>query len=125
MQSGELVGNNISSNPLIKSALGPNLWGNLYNSFFFVNNTVGEKNNYDVRKLIDNYLDMFAKKEKDKSFSCEFIDNFKDKYLNNVPVKEFMYSVAGTVTFWNAFQWYNYSSVPEEMRTPAALGVGI
>ena len=35
MQSGELVGKLISPHPFAKSALGPNLVGNLHNTFFF------------------------------------------------------------------------------------------
>lgn len=119
MQSGELVGNYVSNEPFIKSVLGPNLWGNLYNSFFFVNNSVGHKNDYEVGKLIKNYVDIIPKKGE------SFIDNLKEKYLDNVPNKEFFYSVIGTLTFWNAFQWYNYAINSEEMRTPAALGVGV
>lgn len=59
IETGEIVGRNISESPLVKAALGPNLFGNLFNTFFFVNNTVGEKNEYKIGKLASHYLSIF------------------------------------------------------------------
>ena len=75
IESGDLVGKYISENPLVKSVLGPNLWGNLFNTFFFVNNTVGEKNDYSIKKLVNHYASMFSKenaKNVFKTIKCSF-----------------------------------------------------
>ena len=115
MESGDLVGKLVSENPLAKSALGPNLWGNLLNTFFFVNNTVGERTNYSLKELVKNYSEIF-KGEKG------FTQNLKEKFVDNIPGREYFNSVIATVTEWNVFQYFNYSHVSDEMRTPATLG---
>lgn len=120
MESGELVGEYISGDPLAKAALGPNLLGNLYNTFFFVNNTVGEKKGYSLKKLAGHYWSMLSNRS-DKSY----LKNLKEKYIGNIPGKEYMYSMAATLTAWNVFQYFNYDCVPEEMRTPTTLAAGL
>lgn len=117
IQTGEFVGNHISENPLAKAALGPNLWGNLFNTFFFVNNTVGERTGYSIKKLLKNYIGIFSNIKKLGS-------NFKENYIDNIPGKEYAYSVAATLTAWNVILYFNYDLVPYEMRTPATLAVG-
>ena len=121
LETGELVGRYISDNPLVKAALGPNLFGNLINTFFFVNNTVGERTNYELPELARNYRDILADPTERKSI----IKRFKEKYLHNIPKKEFINSVIGTLTAWNAFQWYNYAHVDKDMRTATTLGAGV
>lgn len=123
IESGELIGKTISENSLLKSMLGPNLWGNLYNTFFFVNNTVGEKNNYSLKKLVKNYKDIFSVKDDEKGVSIW--ENFRNNYINNIPKKEYLNSVIGTLTAWNVFQYMNYEYVQESMRTPTSLVAGV
>ncbi len=130
LQTGHWVGKYVSEQALVKAALGPNLVGNAFNMFFFVNNTVGEKEKYSMRALGRHYRSLFLPtkaqyKEQDiKTNSKErFYERFKEKICGNVPWREYGYSVVGTLTFWNAFQSVNYSYISEELQTPASLGV--
>lgn len=115
MESGELVGKYILDAPIAKAALGPNLIGNAVNALFFANNTTGERNGYSVSGLARNYYDILA--DNTRTISSRIKENFVD----NIPGKEFTKSVIGTLTFWNLFQYLNYSYVEESMRTPATL----
>jgi len=121
IESGELVGRNISDNPLAKGALGPNLWGNFFNTFFFVNNTVGEKKGYSLRNLGKHYLGLLSPKKSEEGLMRRVWDNFKDNYISNIPGREMLYATLGTLTLWNAFQYYNFTYVDEEMRTATTL----
>jgi hypothetical protein len=128
MESGELVGKTISDDPLAKAVLGPNLWGNIANSMFFVNNTVGEKVNYSLKKLAKHYLNLFSNKKinlrrRQKKNSCW--QNFKDNYISNIPKKQYLNATIATFTGWNVFQYCNYAYVPENMRTPLVLAAGM
>ena len=119
VQTGELVGEYISDHPLAKSALGPNnIHGILYNTFFFVNNTVGERTGYSLTELAKHYACIF-------SGTGSLWQRFKDKYIANVPGKEFAYTTATVVTAWNAIQYVNYAHVPEELRTAFVLAANI
>ncbi|MBU1198398.1 MAG: Mpv17/PMP22 family protein [Nanoarchaeota archaeon] len=120
MESGDLVGKLISEHPLVKAALGPNLFGNVLNSYFFANNTIGERNGYKIRELVNNYASIFSQKD-----NKTFFQNFKEKYIKNIPGKEFLKSVIVTLTVWNGIQYLNYSYVSDEMRTPVALACGV
>jgi len=120
IQTGELVGKFISDNPLAKAALGPNLWGNFMTTFFFVNNTVGEREEYSIPELVKHYgriVNISNSGEKQKGF----FRRFREDYIGNIPKKEFWYSVAGILTAWNVFQYANYEYIEESMRTPATL----
>ncbi len=108
VQMGGVVEKFISADPLAKAALGPNLIGNVFNLVFFVNNAVGEKKGYQLQGLGSYYTSLCSGKE---------------RFLNYVPRKEYIQSVIGTVTFWNAFQYLNYSYISDEMQTPTTLGV--
>ncbi len=114
MKSGDFIGDYIVDNPLAKAALGPNLWGNMFNTFFFVNNTIGEKNNYSLATLVGHYKNLI--------FGGH---SFKEHYLKNIPLKEYLFATAATLTLWNVFQYWNYSSVPKELQTSAALGASL
>ncbi len=116
--TGNLVGEYISDHPMAKSALGPNFWGLAYNTFFFVNGTIGEKTDYNPVELAKHYARVF-------SGDGNMWENFKDNYLANVPGKEFVYSAIGTLTFWNAYMAVNFAYIPEEIQTPLALTVNI
>ncbi len=105
-------------NPFVKAALGPNLWGLAYNTFFFVNNTVGEKTGYKPTELVKHYANLFSGEE-------TRWQNFKDNYWANVPKKEFVKSAVGSVTFWNVFMGVSYTFVPKELQTPLALVTNI
>ena len=121
METGEMVGRTISDNPLVKAALGPNLFGNLYNTFFFCNNTIGEKTNYSIKELIKNYASIFSPNEiKEKGF----FNNFKEKYIDNIPFSKYKKSVIATVTGWNVVQGFNYYAIPEHLRTSFSLTIG-
>lgn len=121
VRTGDLAGYLVHDDSLTKAVLGPNLWGNALNSLFFVNNTIGERTGYRVGKLVKHYADLALKKDSDRSFA----QRFKEDYLENIPRKEFIGSVIGTLTFWNAFQYCNYEFVPEHMQTPTCLAAGI
>ena len=122
MESGELVGDYISEEPFAKSALGPNLWGNVMNAFFFVNNTVGEETGYSIRGLGRHYKDILFGDGKDKK---SFWERMKEKYFGKIELSEYNKSVLSTLTAWNAIQTWNYSTVPEELRTPICLAAGV
>jgi len=124
LESGELVGKAVSEHPLAKAALGPNLWGNLYTTFFFVNNTVGERVGYSLKKLAQHYRNLFSNDNPEKEERSRW-QNFKEKYIANIPGREYLNSVIATLTVWNVFQYMNYEHVPESMRTPASLAAGV
>jgi len=115
VQSGELVGQYLSEDPFTKGALGPNLWGNVQNAFFFMNNTVGERTGYDVSALAQHYGSLL----KGKGTRWE---NFKENFFGNISKHEYEVSVLGSITAWNGIQWYSYAHVDESMRTPFVLG---
>lgn len=118
IRSGDLVGKYISPNPFVRGALGPNVWGNLVNVFFFTNNTVGEKTEYSLPKLAQHYQEMLFG-------TGNIYSRIKENIIACIPKKEYFNALIGTVTFWNAFQAVNYSYVPEELQTPSALGVNL
>lgn len=120
IESGHLVGEYISDHALVKAALGPNFWGHALNAYFFVNNTIGEKGNYSIKKNVKHYADMFSK-ESLKNFG----QTFKNKFINNIPKKEYINAVIGSLTFWNAFHYINYTYVQDEMQTPITLGFSV
>jgi hypothetical protein len=119
LETGNLVGEYISNNSIIKSALGPNLIGNVYNMFFFANNTIGEKNDYSIKEFIKTYYNAITDNAK------SITERFKETIWNNVPKNAYMLAVGLTLTFWNAFQSVNYEYVPNELRAPATLGVSL
>ncbi len=118
IRSGDVVGEYISPNPFVRGALGPNIWGNLFNVFFFTNNTVGERTNYNFQKLAVHY--------RETCFGAEdWYTRIKERVIGCIPKKEYLNALIGTVTFWNAFQAVNYSYVPKELQTPSTLGVNL
>jgi len=121
MQTGELVGKYINSNPLVKAALGPNLIGNASNTIFFYNNTMGEKTNYSIPALLKGYASIFSPAEIKKN---GFLNNLNKKFISYIPGREYLKTLIATLTAWNAFQWLNYAVVPEHRRTYAVLLVG-
>lgn len=121
VRSGDLIGEYVSEQPLAKAALGPNMLGHLFNLSFFVNNSVGEKNDYNIRELGKHYLSLFCP----LSPSQTVYSRIKEKIFHYVPQQEYVNSVIGTITFWNAFQYLNYSFVPKELQTPSTLGVAL
>ena len=127
IKSGDLAGNVIHDDPLVKSALGPNLWGNLLNTYFYVNNAIGEKFNYGftaMKEQIKNYASIFNYEHDKHPGTKGFFSNFKEKYVDYISWKDYKVSVIGTLTAWNVIQWYNYSEMPEEMRVPFSLACG-
>ena len=121
IESGELVGRYISENPLTKAALGPNFLGNFFNTFFFVNNAVGEREGYRIRNLVHHYVDLFSPKPSEKGLVKRICGSFNEKYISHIPHKEMLYATVSTLTLWNAFQYVNYSYIKEDMRTPVTL----
>lgn len=109
VELGNSIGPYVNDNSLAKAALGPNLVGNGANAILFYNNTVGQKNNYSINELTKSYVEMFTE------------GNVWSRFKVNIPKKEFRNSVVGTLTFWNAFHYFNYEYVSESMRTPAVL----
>jgi len=125
METGEIVGRNISDNALAKATLGPNLVGNLFNTFFFVNNTIGERENYSVPALIRHYANLLSSDKSENRGIRGRWENFKRNYVNNIPGKEFLIATAATLTLWNGFQWWNYTYVDSEMRTSTTIGAAL
>ena len=119
MESGNLVGEYILDNSLAKAALGPNLFGNIYNLFFFSNNTLGETHDYNFTKVMKSYYDVI----KDKSISL--IDKFKSGVWDYVPKNAYWIAFGATLTVWNVFQTFNYEYAPEELRAPLTLGASL
>lgn len=127
VETGDIVGKIVSEHPLVKAALGPNLFGNLISTYFFVNNQVGERQNYNIRNLVRHYAGIFQNKSETEEKSSPFFlarwwDNFKEDYLKLIPPKEYAYSVVGTLTAWNGVQYFNFAHVPEHLRTSVTLG---
>ena len=125
VRSGDVVGKYISDHALAKAALGPNLLGLAFNLFFFVNNSVGEKNNYQLRELGRHYTSFFSSSAESGAVERTWYSRTKEKIFDYVPRKEYLNSAIGTLTFWNAFQYLNYSYVPKELQTPGTLGVAL
>jgi hypothetical protein len=121
LESGELVGRHISDNPFAKSALGPNLWGNLFNVFFFYNNTIGEESGYSLKSLAKGYASLVSPSAIREN---GFIGNIRKKMLSKVPGHEYKKSVIGAVTGWNAVQTLNYYFVPAYLRMSTSMAVG-
>jgi hypothetical protein len=119
IESGELVGRYVSESPIVKSALGPNLWGNLFNTLFFVNNSIGEQKQYRLQGLARHYKTLLSDDDKG------LFKRIKEHYLDYIPKKEYLYSVIGTLSAWNVIQGLNYSCVPEDSRTTVALMAGL
>ncbi len=118
VRTGDVVGEYISPNPFVRGALGPNVWGNLLNVFFFTNNTVGERKNYNLRKLVEHY--------RETCFGAgDWHTRIKENIISCIPKQEYLNALIGTLTFWNAFQAVNYSYVPEKLQTPSTLGVNL
>ena len=124
VRSGDVVERYISDHALARATLGPNLLGLTFNLFFFVNNTVGEKTNYQLRELGRHYASLFSSSAEGETAKSTWYSRAKEKIIDYVPRKEYLNSAIGTLTFWNAFQYVNYSYIPEELQTPATLGVG-
>ncbi len=152
METGEIVGRHICDNALAKAALGPNLFGNLFNTFFFVNNTVGERKDYSVPELAKHYANLLSSDESENKEIPSNLsrisnrhsltksdtikgnvykriggrwNNFKRNYIHNIPGKEFLIAAAATLTLWNGFQYWNYEYVDPEMRVSTTLGTAL
>jgi|FLOH01.1.fsa_nt_gi hypothetical protein len=126
MKTGDAVGATVSENPFLKSALGPNLWGNFFNIQFFVNDNYGEHNEFSVKKLLKFYKETFiAKGDNLKEKVENLYYNLKENYYTKAPKKSLKYATFFTFTLWNAFQTWNYEYVADEMRTPIILATGI
>ncbi len=121
LETGDLVGEYVSSHPLVRAALGPNLFANAFNMFFFVNNTVGEKSNHDLEALANNYGQIV----REGGNLRDYVERFKENILRNIPIREYLHSVAAVTTVWNGFQWFNYSHIPDELQTPATLAASL
>ena len=91
VQSGELVGQYLSEDPFTKGALGPNLWGNVQNAFFFMNNTVGERTGYDVSALAHHYRSLLK-------LTGKRWENLEETFFGNISTHEDDFSVVGSIT---------------------------
>ncbi|MBI2581861.1 Mpv17/PMP22 family protein [Candidatus Woesearchaeota archaeon] len=131
MRSADLVPTeNMPSSlqPLAKAALGPNLWGNLFNAFFFVNNSVGEKSGYRFRELCNHYYSIISPNSSSENYNqsrSSFLERLKEEIIDYIPRREYLKATIGTFTFWNAFQYANYSYVPLELQTPSTLAMAL
>ena len=108
METGNQVNKHISENPWVMSALGPNLFGNALNAFFFINGNIGESENYSTRKLVSYYRKIWK--------------NFKRKIKENLSNKEYAIATLFTFTGGNAITWYAYSHLAKENQVPFTIG---
>jgi hypothetical protein len=134
MQTGEFVGDIIKTNyslinSAFKSVLGPNLWGNIFNAYFFVNNAVGSKAGYGINAIneeINNYKSIFTYDKNKYSGFSGFVKNFKEKTIDRIDWFDYKwYAVMPTITVWNVIQTLNYEYVSGDIRTPLAISLGI
>ncbi len=121
MATGDLVGEYVSSRPFVKGTLGPNLFGNVLNAVFFANDTIGKRHDYSMVELAKEWASLLQDGGGRKGIG-KYWDNVKNFWKTNVPNREFAYSVAVTLTAWNAFQWANYKYIEPEMTTATTLG---
>lgn len=140
MQTGEIVGEHISENPLAKSALGPNLFGHLFNFGYLIHNTIGEKFKYHFGDVTRHYLSLFKDRKSDGTVHDprELFDEdplleerkgawqrLKENAFDYLPRSQFAELAVWTFTAWNVVQTANYSIVPEQMRVPVVLCLSI
>ncbi|MEK6963997.1 MAG: Mpv17/PMP22 family protein [Nanoarchaeota archaeon] len=108
---------------LTKAALGPNLDGLLFNAIFFLNNKLGERADYNLGRVVQEYGNLTSHPEI-KGTGLKGRLKALRKNLNddrNLPRKEFMQTCLGSLTLWNAFHAVNYAVTPKELCTPFSL----
>lgn len=123
METGDIAGKVIHDDPLTKSALGPNLWGNLYNAWFFAHRTIGMRNGWSATASARDYWTRI--KETLRPSETPRRSRIKEQVMDLVPMREYLISAFTTVTAWNAVQYINYDKVPEHMQTPFVLGAAL
>jgi len=124
IDSGEWVGRHLSDRAFDMAALGPNLWGNIFNAWFFTNNTVGEKTGYRWYEPFRHYWESVKAVDPlhGPGLFWESVKrSVRDHYVKNIPRFDYEKSVLGTAVAWNVFQTLNYSYVPPMLRTSVSL----
>jgi hypothetical protein len=124
MDTGFMVKKYVSESTLAMAALGPNLVGNIYNAFFFINNQVGYEKDYEISKLAAHYKQLFTGTPEGPGMRG-VIHNIKECCSKHVPAWPYAAATAGTLTFWNWYHAkYSYGALSDETRMPAAFAVG-
>jgi hypothetical protein len=119
VEGGEFIGKGVQNNPLVKS-LSAIALGNVLNGIFFSNNQIGEKNNYNLKDLVKNYSKILHDKTDTKKIKNTY-KRFQEKFVENVPTKEFRECVAISFPYWLTINMINFSYTPEPMRTPVVM----
>ncbi len=117
VKSANFIGENIYNHPFTKAVASIPI-GNLCNAFFFANNQLGEKNNYSIKKLVQNY----SKIIKDKTSNNNLYQRFRENFINHVPEVEYKKGVLTSLPYWLTLSTLTFACVPEHMRTPTVLG---
>lgn len=122
VEAGDFIGEQVSERAFDRSALGPNLVGNVFNAWFYVNNTIGERSNYRWHEPFSDYIKQ-GKKIVTKEY--EGVKEVVRETLANIPRFDYELSVLGTLVAWNGIQTLNYTVIPDELQTPFALAAGM
>ena len=130
MESGDIAPSTLVAEPLDpiigpnlrKAIFGCNFYAQLLNSFFFVNETVGDKKDHSITELVKHYRDLFKNEDRSPRRIRDYWTNFKEKYWNNFWGKEFKKTTALVLTVNNGVVAGIYYFVPKAMQTSATLG---
>lgn len=135
IQSKELVPEWIKPQELAEAVETNLVGGILFNGFFFVNNTVGERTGYNIGKLVEHYGSLFSENKEKTNWKerlyglqhklCTIHHSVKEKIFDCIPYQEYAKAFLGSITLWNAFQYANFFYVKPELQTPATLGVAL
>ncbi len=129
IESQHVVPDGIESAMIGKAALSNLFGGLIFNSFFFMNNTIGERNDYDLGKLVSHYTSFFrptTKSTTEGNMYSKMRDTYqavKEKIKSSIPYQEFTKAFLGSITLWTAFQYANFSYNPPELQTPTSLSM--
>jgi len=119
VEGGNFIGEGLYNHPLMKS-LGTVTLGTVFNGFFFSNNNVGEKNDYRLKNLAENYSKILYDQSDSENIKNTY-KRFKENFVDNVPTKEFRKCVAISLPYWMTVNSLNFTFTPEHMRTPAVM----
>src|SRR3989338_1603200 len=129
VESQNVVPDGIEARYLAQAALFNTIGGVFVNGFFFVNNTVGEKNNYHLGNLVAHYSSLLSPLlEKGKKWTERLYEagrNMKEKISDQIPLREYEQALLGSLTLWVGFAYANFAYVPRELQTPSVLALSL
>jgi len=112
----------ITGPDLRKAIFGPNFYAQVFNSFFFVNEAVGDIKNHSITELVKHYRDLFKGEDDHERSLKDYWTNFKKNYVDNFWNKKFAITTGIVLTVNNGVVGAIYKWIPEDMETPATLG---